>query len=373
MGEEKTCIRCGKPCAPTEMMCDDCKAWFQEKTANDAGQKQFKKVNLPKRQSTEIKKTNTDSEKKFCTKCGKELKPGAGFCSGCGEPVRAAEGWNNAKEAGQPDTNSPGSASGRTDYSNAPQDTTTKSNRTKIVAIAAVLVVALAATGIGAKAMLGKKDGSMADRQTTEAAGNVEDTEQAEEQAKLEAQEQERLAEEEEKRKAAQEQERLEKEQAEREAKELAIHNYEFVIKDCTWQQAVQECKDRGGYLVRINSAEEYQHIIGLMGQSYSKIHFYLGGRRDADGKEYYWVDVDNVFMEGCLNQGDSWTNGYWFRDEPSFKDVGSGAQNQTIDEAYMNLFCVSGTWYLNDSSDDLAGIYPDLLSGKVGYIIEYE
>lgn len=27
-----TCIRCGKPCADGETMCDDCKAWFREKT-----------------------------------------------------------------------------------------------------------------------------------------------------------------------------------------------------------------------------------------------------------------------------------------------------------------------------------------------------
>lgn len=26
------CIRCGKPCGSGENMCDECKAWFQEKT-----------------------------------------------------------------------------------------------------------------------------------------------------------------------------------------------------------------------------------------------------------------------------------------------------------------------------------------------------
>ena len=36
-----------------------------------------------------------------------------------------------------------------------------------------------------------------------------------------------------------------------------------------------------------------------------------------------------------------------------------------------MNLFYVNGTWYLNDSSDNLAANYPSLLSGKVGYIIK--
>ena len=25
------CIRCGKPCADTEQLCDECKIWYQEK------------------------------------------------------------------------------------------------------------------------------------------------------------------------------------------------------------------------------------------------------------------------------------------------------------------------------------------------------
>lgn len=43
------------------------------------------------------------------------------------------------------------------------------------------------------------------------------------------------------------------------------------------------------------------------------------------------------------------------------------------IPEDVMNLFCVNGTWYLNDSSGDLVGNYSGVLSGKVGYIVEYE
>ena len=38
-----------------------------------------------------------------------------------------------------------------------------------------------------------------------------------------------------------------------------------------------------------------------------------------------------------------------------------------------MNLFCVNNKWYLNDSSMDLVGNYPDFMTGKVGYIVEYE
>ena len=31
----------------------------------------------------------------FCTKCGKEINPGAKFCAGCGTPVEANSTTNN--------------------------------------------------------------------------------------------------------------------------------------------------------------------------------------------------------------------------------------------------------------------------------------
>ncbi len=149
------------------------------------------------------------------------------------------------------------------------------------------------------------------------------------------------------------------------------IHQYQVVIADCTWQQAFDSAVEQGGYLARISSAEEYQHIVNMLnGSGYTKIHFYLGGRRD-DG-DYYWVNTSNEFIGEALNSSDSWCSPYWFRNEPSYVDTGSEA-NGEIPETVMNLFYVSDTWYLNDSADNLPGLYPSLLSGKVGYLIEYE
>ena len=62
----------------------------------------------------------------------------------------------------------------------------------------------------------------------------------------------------------------------------------------------------------------------------------------------------------------------HWYNNEPSFQDTGSDAPS-AISEDVMNLFFVSESWYLNDSSSDLPGDYPSLLSGKVGYIVEIE
>ena len=154
---------------------------------------------------------------------------------------------------------------------------------------------------------------------------------------------------------------------------DVGIHEYGFVIEDCTWEEACQKSMDAGGYLVRINSEEEYEHIKNLLNAGgYTDIHFYLGGKRTASDTTYYWVNQENQFIESGLNPSDSWAQLYWYNGEPSFVDVGSEATG-TIEEDVMNLFCVSGSWYLNDSSANLAGMYPDLLSGKVGYIVEYE
>lgn len=151
------------------------------------------------------------------------------------------------------------------------------------------------------------------------------------------------------------------------------IHAYQVVIEDCTWEEARQRCIDAGGYLVRINSEEEFDYITNLLNsRGYSDYHFYLGGRRELSDTEYYWVNEENQFLEGCLNSAESWAMPHWYNNEPSFQDTGSDAPS-AISEDVMNLFFVSESWYLNDSSSDLPGDYPSLLSGKVGYIVETE
>ena len=51
------CIRCGKPCADGENMCDDCKAWFREKTGGELP----KKKNERKAKDSGSSKLDSDS------------------------------------------------------------------------------------------------------------------------------------------------------------------------------------------------------------------------------------------------------------------------------------------------------------------------
>ena len=39
------------------------------------------------------------------------------------------------------------------------------------------------------------------------------------------------------------------------------VHTYDYLIDDCSWEEAYQKCKNLGGYLVRIESAEEFETI----------------------------------------------------------------------------------------------------------------
>lgn len=145
-----------------------------------------------------------------------------------------------------------------------------------------------------------------------------------------------------------------------------AIHEYEFIIADCTWVEAKQDCLDRGGYLINIDSQEEYDYILNkIQEQNMQDKVFYLGGGRSIDSNVYYWISKDNQFTGEALNGNDStWCSGNWMANEPSYRD------GDTI-ENIMTMFFYKGEnrWVWNDAPNDITTYY----SGKTGYICEYE
>lgn len=146
------------------------------------------------------------------------------------------------------------------------------------------------------------------------------------------------------------------------------IHRYEFFISDCTWKEAFQDCINRGGYLVRINSPEEYDYIRKQISKKgMTNIFFRIGGRRDSGSKDYYWVNAGNKLFGKKLNAADSWCADEWQKGEPSFKDG-------NLEEKYMDLFFFDGEkrFVWNDVPDNMLAADPDY-SGRLGYICEYE
>lgn len=151
-------------------------------------------------------------------------------------------------------------------------------------------------------------------------------------------------------------------------ADDTGIHRYEYIISDCTWQEAFQDCLNRGGYLVRINSSKEYETIRKeISRQKMTDIYFKLGGRRDNQSQDYYWVNQDNKLFGEKLNSDGSWCSDEWMGGEPSFQDG-------NLEEKYMDLFFYDGEkrFVWNDVPDDMLAAEP-AYSGKLGYICEYE
>lgn len=146
------------------------------------------------------------------------------------------------------------------------------------------------------------------------------------------------------------------------------IHRYELIISDVTWQEAFADCINRGGYLARINSSKEYEAVRKeISRQKMTNIYFRIGGRRDSQSKDYYWVNEDNRLFGEKLNSDSSWCSDEWMKGEPSFQDG-------DLEERYMDLFFFDGEkrFVWNDVPDDMLAAEP-AYTGKLGYICEYE
>ncbi len=149
---------------------------------------------------------------------------------------------------------------------------------------------------------------------------------------------------------------------------EEGIHRYEYCVEDCSWSQAFQQAKDKGGYLVHIDSREEFNYLTNEISQKgLNNIRFMLGGRRPTESTSYFWVDGSNNTYGAAINSPEYWAYSAWMQGEPSLADG-------DILETCMCMFYSSdyGSWVLNDVPEDILAVVPDF-SGTIGYIVEYE
>lgn len=148
------------------------------------------------------------------------------------------------------------------------------------------------------------------------------------------------------------------------------IHSYEVIIKNVDWMEAFNDCKRRGGHLVRLNTEEEYGIIRKMLADEDFRGVVYLGGMRGEDSHEYHWVDEDLNPFPAVLNSSEY--DKYWLDGEPSFEDDTSG---ESIDEEYLAMIYVSkqGGWVWNDVPGDIFERFGDSYDGRVAYVCEYE
>ena len=145
---------------------------------------------------------------------------------------------------------------------------------------------------------------------------------------------------------------------------EGSIHTYEIVMEDISWTDAYYECLARGGYLVRINSPEEYEAVAAQIGSAgLENGMFWLGGCRSNEN-EYRWLYEDGSTSAEILNGKE-----YWLEGEPSFYDESTDAEETAV---LMFHSSAAAGWVWNDVPDDVLSVAP-FYAGKLGYICEYE
>ena len=299
-----------------------------------------------------------------CSNCGNEIPDDALFCPECGTKVAQPESPPQPTPAPQPQPTPAPQPIPAPQPQPGPEKKPGGSRRT--VLIFAVIFVVAAAVGFGVR-VLGSRDAedpapAEAETYTADAAEEDEeepedaDTDDADDAAETEKEDRD-----------------LSDEKEEEEVYDVTeggIHRYGYFIDDCTWSAAGQKARDMGGYLVRINSPEEYNYILAeISNHGYSNIQFRIGGRRDLNGSDYYWVDENNRLYGEKINDPGYWCSSEWMSGEPSLYDASVG-----VDEAYLDIYYNQqlGRWVWNDVPDDIISVVP-YFSGKIGYIVEYE
>ena len=280
----------------------------------------------------------------FCKKCGNEIKPGTKFCVKCGNPV--------------------------------PEIKDTVEKPKNIVPILAILLMVVLVIGVVVVA------GVMFVTKTE--SGQVQQEEIELDEEKLGKNEDAELEEEEKSGKNEKVEEKkvlAQDEEAVAEVTEVpeisptetptvttapAEHTYQIIAADVSWTEAYNAAREiPNGYLVNIDTAEEYNKILAQINQQgYNEYIFWIGAMRRKNSNSYHWVDKDGLLKDEELN-GSS----YWLANEPSIYDY-----DFEKDEQYVDMFFYSKTnsWVWNDVPDDLVSLL-SYYSGKMAYIVEIE
>jgi hypothetical protein len=320
----------------------------------------------------------------FCTKCGKKNEDHAKFCEYCGaklEPVRRPEGEESGRNGSGRDSRPESSGrNGSTGYSR-PAEPEKKNSPLMII----ILVIVIAAAGVGAAFavhyFMGRASGQPQLEQESAAQGHQPlEAEEGSSSSSVWAEDEPGTEETELTPSVGAEPTATPKPTATPEPTPTITvtaeptpevekeHRYEFVLSDGSWQDAFDSCLEKGGYLARFETLEEYEKVTDLLeAQGLSDKIFYVGAARSEDSEDYYWVNGDGEETGVPVNDPSSPVSGKWLSGEPSYEDSGHPEICLTI---YHHKDV--NDWVLNDVPNDVVKIW-SYYSGRMGYICEYE
>ena len=295
----------------------------------------------------------------FCPKCGTQLMQGDRFCSKCGNPAPNIQ--TVTPEEKKISTEAPESVLNIPENITAPDDGVQENKKkwNDKYTIIALVIIMLLAGGAGLLVRM------MSNRPEESYQATAEDASWEEENTEEESQTDES---EDDYYENEFEEEEVEDTEPVYDVTEGGIHSYGYFVDDCTWEEAFYKAQEKGGYLVHINSMEEYEYILSeIAAQGYKKIQFRIGARREEGSNDYYWVDSNNVTYGEVVNGPNYWAAYEWLGGEPSYVD--GDIQEDCLDFYYNSKV---GDWVWNDVPNDIISIVP-YYSGKIGYIVEYE
>ena len=127
--------------------------------------------------------------------------------------------------------------------------------------------------------------------------------------------------------------------------------NYTIYVEDLSWTEAQEKCLSMGGHLATISNQDELDTIIS-MAEEQGIEKLWIGCHRENG--QLVWENYEHIDFYK------------WGKGEPSEYDSGDN-----VAEDYLLLWKFNGEWVYNDSRNDPVADYPNMYSGKIGYVFE--
>ena len=145
------------------------------------------------------------------------------------------------------------------------------------------------------------------------------------------------------------------------------LHGYRYYLSDCSWEEACNRAISMGGYLVNINSADEYMEIQSeLLELGYTDVSFWIGAKRAGldSSFAYNWigegglVSLHPIDYETQLDGVRPWAIG-----EPTYRNAAGEEERY----ARMLYRPEEARWVWEDTDGQA------VTSVRTGYIVELD